>query len=67
MRAKVIFHAKDKFLRIIEMDGISLIDIQNSLDLEKNRGMVFKSGEGVGASGSFFFFSADNKFLIKTL
>ena len=29
--------------------------------------MVFKSGEGAGASGSFFFFSYDNKFIIKTL
>ena len=29
--------------------------------------MVFKAGEGVGQSGSFFFFSHDNRFLIKTL
>jgi hypothetical protein len=29
--------------------------------------MVFKAGEGAGASGSFFFFSHDNRFLIKTL
>ena len=29
--------------------------------------MVFKAGEGAGASGSFFFFSHDSKFLIKTL
>lgn len=29
--------------------------------------MVFKAGEGAGASGSFFFFSHDNKFLIKTM
>lgn len=29
--------------------------------------MIFKAGEGAGASGSFFFFSHDNKFLIKTL
>jgi len=29
--------------------------------------MVFKAGEGAGASGSFFFFSFDGKFLIKTL
>lgn len=29
--------------------------------------MVFKAGEGAGASGSFFFFSHDSKFLIKTM
>ena len=32
-----------------------------------NRKKVFKAGEGAGASGSFFFFSNDNRFLIKTL
>jgi 1-phosphatidylinositol-4-phosphate 5-kinase len=29
--------------------------------------MIFRAGEGAGASGSFFFFCHDNKFLIKTL
>jgi hypothetical protein len=29
--------------------------------------MVFRAGEGAGLSGSFFFFSNDNRFLIKTL
>jgi 1-phosphatidylinositol-4-phosphate 5-kinase len=29
--------------------------------------MVFRAGEGAGASGSFFFFSKDNRLLIKTL
>ena len=29
--------------------------------------MVFKAGEGAGASGSFFFYSYDNRFLIKTM
>jgi Phosphatidylinositol-4-phosphate 5-kinase len=38
-----------------------------SFDVEKNRGMVFKAGQGAGKSGSFFFFSHDNKFIIKTL
>jgi 1-phosphatidylinositol-4-phosphate 5-kinase len=35
--------------------------------LELNRERVFKAGEGAGASGSFFFFSHDGRFLIKTL
>lgn len=29
--------------------------------------MVFKAGEGAGASGSFFFFSHDRRFIIKTM
>ena len=29
--------------------------------------MVFQAGEGKGKSNSFFFFSYDNKFIIKTL
>ena len=41
--------------------------MMKSLSLLENRHMVFKAGQGAGASGSFFFFSHDNKFLIKTL
>lgn len=29
--------------------------------------MVFKAGEGAGRSGSFFFFSHDNRFIVKTM
>ncbi len=32
-----------------------------------NRDMVFKAGESQGKSGSFFFFSHDKNFLIKTM
>lgn len=41
--------------------------IINSLDIERNRSAVFKAGESAGASGSFFFFSHDNRFIIKTM
>jgi len=51
----------------MEIDGIDPNEISSSLSLEKNRNSVFKAGEGAGASGSFFFFSKDGKFLIKTL
>ena len=51
----------------MEMDKIKPEDLMESLSLEKNRNMVFKAGEGAGQSGSFFFFSHDNRFLIKTL
>ena len=41
--------------------------IQDSLSPQMNREQVFKAGEGAGRSGSFFFFSHDRKFIIKTL
>ena len=38
-----------------------------SLNIEDNITSVLQAGEGVGQSGSFFFFSKDKKLLIKTL
>ena len=38
-----------------------------SLDINKNREMIFKAGEGSGKSGSFFFLTHDKKFMIKTI
>jgi hypothetical protein len=51
----------------MKMDKILPEDIMKSLSIEKNRKMIFKAGQGAGKSGSFFFFSHDNRFLIKTL
>ena len=41
--------------------------LYKSLSPKFNRDMVFKAGEGAGKSGSFFFFSHDKKFIIKTM
>lgn len=57
----------EKFALIMKNDNISSQEMMRSLSLEDNRKMVFKAGEGAGKSGSFFFFSHDNRFLIKTL
>ena len=46
---------------------ISNEDILNSLDRGLNRLNIFNICEGEGSSGSFFFFSYDKKFIIKTL
>ena len=51
----------------MRQDGIEPDFIKKSLSLEANRNSVFQAGEGAGMSGSFFFFSKDNRFLIKTL
>lgn len=40
---------------------------RDSLAPKHNRDMVFKAGEGAGRSGSFFFFSHDRQFIIKTM
>ena len=58
---------EEKFSVIYEMDGYTPQDFIDSLALDKNRKKVFQAGEGAGASGSFFFFSDDNRFIIKTL
>ena len=41
--------------------------LENSLSPDANQDQVFKAGEGAGRSGSFFFFSHDRKFIIKTM
>ena len=51
----------------MELDGIGSAEIMQSLSVEANRHRVFRAGEGAGASGSFFFFSHDDKFIIKTM
>ena len=51
----------------MELDGINQQDIMDSLQVNDNVNNVFQAGEGAGQSGSFFFFSKDNKLLIKTM
>ena len=51
----------------MRIDNIEPSDIARSLKLEENITNVFKAGEGAGQSGSFFFYSKDRKFIIKTM
>jgi len=62
---KSIFECRFRDLR--DREGIDQDTILKSLEPEKNRDTVFKAGLGAGASGSFFFFSHDKKFIIKTM
>lgn len=55
------------FATIRNQEGITTDNIIESLSPEFNRDMVFKAGEGQGKSGSFFFFSHDRRFIIKTM
>ena len=49
------------------MDEIFFDQVQRSLNPRSNRDQIFKTGEAAGASGSFFFFSFDRRFIIKTM
>jgi len=60
-------HASEIFARIIRLDEIGR-GISISLDLKENFTRILKSGvNGGGRSGEFFFFSSDNKIIIKTI
>ena len=66
---KVIEYAPDVFAQLRDLDGFNNESLKNSLDpiIEGNVKNMFKAGEGMGRSGSFFFFSHDDRFLIKTM
>jgi len=49
------------------MNRLSMQLLEKSLDPILNRKQVFNAGEGAGKSGSFFFFSHDRKYIIKTM
>ena len=63
----IISFCSEEFKIIRELDDITDDQISSALNEELNRNQVFKAGQGSGASGSFFFFSFCNRFLIKTL
>lgn len=67
IKSDFVSHFSQKFEVIRQMDKISKTDLMESLSIKKNRKAVFRAGQGAGKSGSFFFFSYDNRFLIKTL
>ena len=55
------------FERIRKKYGITENILLQSMNLESNKANIFKVGEGEGKSGSFFFFTFDKKFIIKTI
>jgi len=66
-KGTLIAYAPRLFEEIIELDDIGR-GIRKSLDLKQNFSRILKSGiNGGGKSGEFFFFSDDNRFIIKTI
>ena len=60
-------HYVSEFKQLRDSDGLCASTLLESLDPEANQSNVFKAGEASGASGSFFFFSDDKKFIVKTM
>lgn len=60
-------YAPKIFQQIRDMDNIDKDKIKFSLSAKRNRDSVFKAGESQGKSGSFFVFSHDHEFIIKTM
>lgn len=67
VKAQFTSHFNQKFSAIRVLDRISHIDMINSLALDLNRSAIFQAGQSSGKSGSFFFFSSDNRYIIKTI
>lgn len=65
--ATITAKAYSIFQRLRLLDNINYQSIFKSLDPNKNRSQIFSSGEASGASGSFFFFSHDKRFIVKTV
>ena len=64
----VTYHKMDIFMTMFpKYFNDNLQHFRESLSPKYNRDSVFKAGEGAGRSGSFFFFSHDRKFIIKTM
>jgi hypothetical protein len=66
-RARVISYRKELFDKILELDGLNTYDVCESLNIQDNIDAIFESGERSGNSGSFFFFSKDKQFVVKTM
>ena len=64
---KVKSLADPLFVALRINDGITSEQLKRTLDLDLNAENIVKARESLGASGSFFFFSYDNKFVIKTI
>lgn len=64
---RVTEYAPQCFAFLRRLDNVDSGVIKESLSAEANRDSVFRAGESQGKSGSFFFFSHDKKFIIKTM
>lgn len=60
-------YAPKTFEKIRALNNITDEHLIESLDPGKNIKQIQNAGEGAGASGSFFFFTQDKRFIMKTM
>mmetsp|Transcript_29894 Transcript_29894/g.45707 ORF Transcript_29894/g.45707 Transcript_29894/m.45707 type:complete len:191 (+) Transcript_29894:1507-2079(+) len=60
-------YAPKTFQRIRQLCNIQDKHVLESLEPSKNIRQIQNAGLGAGASGSFFFFSSDKRFILKTM
>ena len=63
----VKMYAPKTFEAIRKLHSITDQHLIESLEPSKNIKQIQNSGEGAGASGSFFFFASDKRFIMKTM
>ena len=67
IKEQITLYGSEILDELITMDNISPDDIVEGLDPVLNARSIFKASLGEGKSGSFFFFSTNSRFIIKTL
>ena len=64
---KVYDYAYKAFHKLRHEDGITKEMIIESFNPDDNLKSALKAGESAGKSGSFFFFTHDKRFIVKTI
>jgi 1-phosphatidylinositol-4-phosphate 5-kinase len=64
---KITEFCPDVFAYLRHQDKISLEVLKESMNPEANRTQIYNSGESMGKSGAFLFFSHDRRMMIKTM
>lgn len=64
---KVYDYAYKAFHKLRDEDGITKEMIISSFNPDDNLKSALKAGESAGKSGSFFFFTHDKRFIVKTI
>ena len=67
IKEQITIYGDDILDQVIKFDGITPDEIVEGLDPILNSESIFKASLGEGKSGSFFFFSTNSRFIIKTL
>lgn len=66
LACQMILHAPKIFRKMLEVDNIN--NVYESFNIIENVKKIWNLAEGDGGrSGEFFFFSSDNKFVLKTV